>query len=470
MSTDRADLLVKGGLVVTGKGISRSDVLVKDGRVAELGTDLSAREAPRLINASGKYVLPGAIDAHAHPVYADRIDQYSICAAFGGVTTIIAFVGNVKSWGFEGYTTDIVKAFVQEGETTSYLDFAVHGTFSAADEDSLHRSIPELIRLGVPSFKVFMAYKRRGMMISDEALLRVLDLASRDGGLTMVHAESGSCIEYLTEHLLARDQKGPQWFLPSQPNILEAEAVNRASTFAQVVGTSLYPVHLSTKEALPVVRRFREQGMPLFTETCPHYLTLTNEEVLKKGPIAKVGPPLREREDSDALWQALADGTIDVVGSDSGGFTRARKLAGQGTENIFEAPYGLNTIEFMVPVVWSYGVNPGRISLPRLVQVLCENPAKVFGLYPRKGTLQPGSDADLVVWDPTRKHSVKGQHGNTDYSSFDGFELLGMPELTIQRGEVVMEGGKVERAQGKARFLKGDPNATPYAPHGYKLD
>ena len=469
MASQRADVLVKGGLVVTGKGTSRSDVLIGEGRILELASDFTGREADMVIDATGKYVLPGAIDAHSHPVYSDKMDQYSLCAAYGGVTTVIAFVGNVPHWGFDGYTTDVVKGFIEEGERISYLDFGVHGTFTAADEESLKRSIPELIRMGVPSFKVFMAYKRRGMMISDEAMLQAMDLAAMDGGLPMVHAETGCCIEYLTQRFEAQGKTGPEWFLPAQPNILEAEALNRAGVFAKVVGTPLYPVHLSTKEALPVVRRLREEGLPLFTETCPHYLTLTNQEVLEKGALGKVGPPLREGADNEALWQALADGTIDVVGSDSGGFTRARKLAGRAAENIFEGSYGLNVIEFMVPVVWSYGVNRGRITLPRLVQVFCENPAKVFGLYPQKGALQPGSDADLVIWDPTRRHVVEGQHGNTDYSTFDGFELLGMPELTMQRGEVVMELGRVVGRQGRARFLKGDPNAAPYASRGYKL-
>ena len=478
----KADFLVTGGLLVTGRGITRRDVLIVDGRVEELGENLSQREAVRSIDASGKYVLPGAIDSHCHPVYSDRMDQYSVCAAYGGITTVIAFVGNVPAWGFGGYTTDIVKGFIEEGERLSYLDFAVHGVYTAADEDTLARSVPELVRMGVISFKVFMAYRRRGMMISEDGMLNMMDLASRDGGLAMVHAENGCCIDYLMDRYTAQGKTSGEWFLPSQPNILEAEGVHRAAVFSQVTGCPLYPVHLSTHEALPLVRGFREQGLPVFTETCPHYLTLTNDEVLKKGPLGKVGPPLRQREDCEALWQAVADNTIDVVASDSGGFTRAQKATGGLTTrpeeapsqktggSIFEARYGLNTIEFMVPVVWSYGVNSGRITLPRLVQVFCENPAKIFGLYPKKGTLQPGSDADLVIWDPARVHVVDRQHGNTDFSSFEGFQLLGMPDLTMQRGRVIVEKGAVMGQQGQGRFLPGDPNSAAYAPKGYKLN
>ena len=481
MAAEKADVLVTGGLLVSGQGISRRDISIKDGRVLELAGDLSQREAGRTIDASGRYVLPGAIDAHCHPVYADKMDQYSICAAYGGVTTVIAFIGNVSAWGFSGYTPDVIKGFIDEGERLSYIDFSVHGAYTAADEDTLGKSVPELIRMGVISFKVFLAYRRRGMMISDDGLIKVMDLAARDGGLPMVHAENGCCIDYLTDRFTAEGKTSAEWFLPAQPNILEAEGVHRAAVFSQVVGCPLYPVHLSTHEALPLVAHFREQGHPIFTETCPHYLTLTNDEVLRKGALGKVGPPLRQQEDCDALWGGLADGTIDVVASDSGGFTRLNKLAGGMTsqtagepvqasgENIFEARYGLNTIEFMVPVVWSYGVNRGRISLPRLVQVFCENPAKIFGLYPKKGCLQAGSDADLVIWDPAAVHLVDRQHGATDFSSFEGFELLGMPELTMQRGSVVMEKGEIVGRAGSGRFLPGDPNAAAYAPRGYKL-
>ena len=467
MATQRAEVLVKGGLLVTGAGISRMDVLVQGGAIQELAGDLLGREASRVIDASGKYVLPGAIDSHCHPVYLDKMDQYTVCAAYGGITTVIAFVGNVSGWGFSGYTTDLVKGFIEEGERLSHLDFSVHGTFVGADEDTLERSVAELVRMGVISFKVFLAYRRRGMAISDEGMLKMMDLATTAGGLPMVHAENSCCIDHLIDRYSAEGKTSAEWYLPAQPNILEAEGLHRAGVFSQVAGSPLYPVHLSTKEALPLVREFRDKGLALFAETCPHYLTLTNDEVLKKGAVAKVGPPLREQPDCDALWEALADGTIDVVASDSGGRTRAQKMV--GGDNIFEGPYGLNTHEFMVPVVWSYGVNRGLITLPRLVQVFCENPAKIFGLYPKKGTLQPGSDADLVVWDPARVHVVDGQHGNADHSSFDGFQLLGMPELTMQRGQVIMENGQIISKPGRGRFLPGDPNTAAYAPGGHQI-
>ena len=467
MASPRGDVLIKGGLLVSGQGISRADVLVAGEQIAQVGPDLSGVEASRTVDAAGRYVLPGAIDAHCHPVYSDKMDQYTVTAAYGGITTVIAFVGNVAGWGFSGYTTDLVKGFIEEGERISHLDFSVHGTYTAADEDILDKSIPELMKLGVISFKMFLAYKRRGMAITEDGLLKTMDLAAGEGGLPMVHCENACCIDYLVDSHLEQAKTGPEYYPPSQPTILEAEGLYRASTFSQVAGSPLYSVHLSAKESIPLVREFRDRGVQLFTETCPHYLALTDDEMTRRGPLAKVGPPLRKGPDREALWQAVADGTINVIASDSGGRTVAQKIV--GGDNIFDAPHGLNTIEFMMPMVWTLGVNTGRISLPRMVQVFCENPAKVFGLYPKKGVLQPGSDADLVIWDPAKEHTVDGQHGNTDHSAFDGFELLGMPELTMQRGRVVMEKGEFVGTPGAGGFLPGDPDLAAYSPTGYKV-
>ena len=469
--------------MVTGEGIRRADIAVADGKVNLVAEDLSSVPAARVIDAGGKYVLPGAIDAHCHPVYTDKIDKMSLCAAYGGITTIIPFIGNVQAWGYTGNTVDIVKRFIADGERLSYLDFAVHGVFTPADEEVFPRAVPELIRMGIFSFKMYMAYSRRGMMVSDEQLLRIMDLAAADGGIAQVHAETGSCIDYLIDRFIAEGKTGPEYFLPSQPNILEAEALSRAATLSAVTRCALYPVHLSTAEVGPVLNHFREMdAAPLFAETCPHYLTLTNDYTVAKGPIAKCGPPLRSKEDSDALWQGLADGAINVIASDSCGISSERKYSGgmsaegpgEGgrsgdSVNMFEGSFGLNTIEFMVPVIWTHGVNTGRITLPRLVQVLCENPAKIFGLWPQKGTIAPGSDADIAIWDPTLTHTVAGQHGDADFSSFEGFQLTGMPTLVMQRGEVVVDGDSLVRPQGKARFYPGDPNKASYAPNGPEL-
>ena len=495
MTTEQSDLLIRGGLLVSGDGMTRSDVLISQGVVREVGPDLSARNARRVIDATGRYVLPGGIDCHSHPVYGDKMDTYSMCAAYGGVTTCVAFIGSEthrherfgNSWGVRKYNPDIVKGFIEYAEQTSYTDFAVHGLISVRDQDDIGKVVPELIRMGAISFKMFMTWNPWNvdsptnlLAVPDELLMRVMDLAARDGGMAMVHAENGCCKAYLEDTFRSQGKTGAGHYLDSAPNILEAEAVNRAATMAMITGSPLYPVHLSTHEVVPILEHYKDKGLPLYAETCPHYLTLTNEDMLRGGYRLKVAPPLREARDQDAMWAALASGTVNTIGSDFTGYTRNLKLTGNtsgeifgdtpepepGQENIFDIAAGLSTLEFMMPVVWSYGVNTGRITLPRFVQLFCENPAKIFGIFPQKGVLQPGSDADLAIWDHTLLHTVDEEHSVSDLGTFKGMELLGMPVLTMSRGEVVIEAGKLIGKQGRARFVPGNPNATSYAPHG----
>jgi dihydropyrimidinase len=480
----KSDILIKGGVVVTGEGASRADILVNDGKITEISSDLSDRQTSRTLDATGKYVMPGIVDAHAHPVYGDKMDDYSICAAFGGVTTIIAFIGNVSAWGYTGYTPEVAKRFIEDSERISYTDFSVHGVF--VGEDDVEKAIPELIDLGVISFKMFMAYSRRGMMMPDDKMLRAMQVASYSGGLAMVHAENGHCIDFLVDNFIATGKTNPEYFLRSQPNIIEAEAFNRALTYAEVTGCPLYGVHLSTKESLPILRMFQERGQMVFGETCPHYLALTNDEVLTKGALGKVAPPLREWSDVMALWAALSNGLLSTVGSDSTGLTVAQKRTGgqSGTlslqkgdkmeepVSIFDARFGLNTLQYMSSVVFTEGVQKGRISLARFVQVMCENPAKIFGMYPQKGALKPGSDADLVVWDSelSGTASIENMKGNADFCTFENFQLQGMPILTMQRGNVIVEDGKLVAQQGHARYVPGDPSRAAYAPGAHRVE
>lgn len=471
---------MKGGLLVTGRGIQRGDILIKDGLIQRIVPEGESPSALRVIDASGRYVLPGIIDAHCHPVYADRMDTFTRSAAFGGITTIIPFIGALRAWGLSGRTSDVVRDFIQESERTSYLDFGVHAAFTA--EDDVERELPLLMEMGVLSFKMFMAYPRRGMMMPDDRMLRVMALAAEMGGIAMVHAENGYLIDFLVDRLIARGRTGNEYFLPSQPNIAEVEAVFRATIYAAVTRCPLYFVHLSAREVPQLLLRFKAEGVKVYGETCPQYLTLTDEEVQKHGPLAKVGPPLRRREDNEAMWEGLRNGALDAIGSDSCNLTREQKETSMvhpptGGEvpragNILEARFGAPTAEEMLPVVYHEGVNRGRLSLTRLVQVMSENPAKLFGLYPRKGALLPGSDADLVVFDPSVRHTLSAQaiHRNADYTLFEGLEVLGKPVLSIQRGEVVLEGGEVVRPPGRARYLPGNRELAAYAPKGYPVE
>lgn len=474
------DCVIKGGLVVSGRGITKDDILVGDGVIQQIGKNLQGR---KVIDASGKYVLPGIVDAHCHAVYADKMDTFSLSAAHGGVTTIIPFVGNLAAWGSSGKTSEIVKELIEEGERISYLDFAIHAAFVA--EDDIAAEIPKLIKMGVLSFKMFMAYSRRGMMMPDQKMLEVMAMAAAYGGIAMVHPENGYGIDYLVDKFTAEGKVSKEYFMPTQPNILEADAVNRASTYSVITNCPLYCVHLSAREMPEIIARMKKEGRRIYAETCPQYLSCTNQAVLERGPLGKVAPPLREKEDNDAMWYGLASHAIDTVGSDSANMKAEQKERGDASKdfiaepgakprpgNIFEAHFGAPWVEHMLPVVYHDGVNGGRITLPRLVQTMCENPAKIFGLYPKKGTLQVGSDADLVLLDPTVEFTISkmSMHSNADFTLFEGKRVMGSPVFSMQRGEVLVEDGQLKRKQGNAKFLPGNRDLAAYAKNGFPVE
>ena len=475
MNDRSADYIIRGGLVARGSGITREDIIVKDGKIRANDGRYREADAGRIIDASGVYVLPGIVDAHNHPVYADRIETFSLSAAFGGITTVIPFIANRRREGVEGTVSDMIREFQDEAAATSYLDYAIHAILLG--DDDVDEQVPELMDMGVISFKMYMTYPRRGMMMPDERMLRAMELAAADGGIAMVHAENGYCIDYLVDRAIEAGNTGREHYAPSQPRILEIEAANRAATYAQVTGCPLYIVHLSAREMIGVLERFRGGDVRLFAETCPQYLDLTNKAILDFGALAKIGPPLREREDNEAMWRGLSSHLIDTIASDFCGHKRSQKgsydFEGEpdGEASIFDATFGGNWAEQMLCVAYHEGVNKGRITLPRLVQVMCENPAKIFGLYPQKGSLDPGADADIALFDPAARHtlSAEAQHCLADFTMFEGKEVIGQPVLTMQRGEIIVENGVMHRPKGRANYLPGNRDLAAYAPAGYKV-
>ena len=456
MAGKEADIALKGGVLVDGKEMKRGDIFIKDGLVDSIDRSESSRSAQRVIDATGKFILPGIIDAHLHPVYADRIDTLSQSAAFGGITTLIPFIGAVKAWGKTGGLFDAVKDFIEEGQRTSVVDFGIHCTLMRDDMETVDTVIPKLVELGVVSFKAFMAFSKRGMMLKDEELLKVMEIIAKNQALFAVHAESGTIVDYLEDKFISQKNIGPEFYPPSHPNMAETEAVFRIITLARMMKCPLYLPHLSAWEALEVVRLFKGWGETnLFTETCSHYLTLTDEEMKKRGSLAKVGPPLREKKDVEEMWRAVKEGLIDVIASDAAGYTVKGKEPVWG--DIFKAASGLPGVETMFTVVYDEGVNKGKITLPQLVKLTCENPAKIFGLYPKKGILKEGSDADAVIFDPTLSYTIKAenQHLKADYSMYEGRECLGGPVLVMQRGKILVENGKLKAEAGQGKYLPG---------------
>ena len=443
MTAKRYEVVVHGGLVVTGQRISRQDVAIQNGKIVALETGISVA-ADREIDAKGKYVLPGIIDAHTHPLYVDDAESLAISAAYGGVTTLIYYV--YADHGKQ--VAPPIRDFVENTAAHSVLDFGVHaGLFDPAHQAE---EIPGVIDLGVTSFKLFMAYARLGRLCDEYQLLRVFDIIARAGGMGMVHAESGLATDYLTDKFHAEGRDPAEFFERMRPGVLEAEAVNRAAAIAQVAGCPLYIPHVSSHEAVEVVACAKRRGQRIFGETCPQYLALTNEEINHQGPLAKIGPPLRYPEDQRALWRGLSGGLIDTVGSD-----HAPKEKGRN-DDFLAAAYGSPQVETMLSVMYQAGINQGHLTLPRLVQVMCENPARIFGLYPKKGAFLIGSDADLIVFDPGECHQIaqETQHSRASYTLYEGFEVIGKPVLSMQRGRVLLEGDELHALPRQGEFVR----------------
>ncbi len=449
-----SDIAIKGGALVSGQGMKPSDLFIRDGKIDMIEPGGSQKNADRIIDASGKFVLPGIIDAHLHPVYADRIDTLSQAAILGGITTLIPYIGAVKAWGKTGNLVDAVKDFIIEGESSSMVDFGIHCSLTSNDMDNIDEMIPAAIDLGVNSFKVFMAYARRGMKLEDEQIIKIMEIIAAKKGLLAAHAENGSMIDFLEDRSTAQGNLGPEFFTPSHPNISEAEAIFRILALSDVTKCPLYLVHVTARESLDVIRLFKGWGKNNFyTETCTHYLTLTDDELLTKGSLAKMAPPLRKQQDVDALWQSAADGLIDVIGSDAAGHTIEKKEP--IWDNIFLSPNGIPGVDTMFTVAYDEGVNGKRISLPRLVELTCENPARIFGLFPRKGILQEGSDADVLIFDQRMKHTVTAKNSplKVGYSLFEGREIMGKPSIVMQRGKILLENGELKGQPGQGKFI-----------------
>lgn len=442
------DIVVKNGLVVSGERIVDADIAIAGGVIQEMGRCLGARPGARVVDAAGGYVLPGIIDVHAHfhtePPYVEDLQALSRTAAYGGTTTILPHLFVKKG---NGLAATLQRA-IDDGRAHSFLDFGFH--LCMFDTKNQFQEIPQAVALGANSFKMLMTYAKLGQMTADDTLLAVMELAVEHGGLAMVHAENGVIIDYLQDKAIARGDTGPEHFAPTQPLVLELEAIERVVGLAALAGCPVYIPHISSGAALAPLVAARRRGQVVYAETCPQYLLLTNKEVLEQGAPAKIGPPLREDADRESLWQALAGGVIDVIASDH--VPKNKKKS----DNVMHAPFGAPGAETMLTVMYDEAVNRGRASLCRLVQVLCENPAKIFGLYPAKGTLQAGSDADLVVFDPRARHmlSRETQHSKAGYTLYEGRECLGRPVLSMQRGRIILDHGELKALPGQAVYLK----------------
>jgi dihydropyrimidinase len=445
----RLDTIVAGGSLVAPEGVRRADLGIADGRIAAVG-DLADAAAGERIDADGLLVLPGAIDEHVHPIYHDDPGATSVAAVHGGITSALHFAYAKPG---ESLVTSVA-ALREQSERTSLIDFGIHaGMF---DPGAQAAEMAAVAATGVRTFKVFLAYGAQGWMTDDAALIDVLRRSAALGGLVLVHCENGLAIDALEADAKAgRLGADPvDAFLATRPAALEAEATHRVAALAEVFDADVFIVHVTNKRSLEVVRGARSRGQRIAAETCPHYLTLTGEELRTRGALAKVGPPLRTADDHEALWAGLADGTLQGVGSDHA----PKKHRDDPPEPLMTAGFGAPAIETLTAIVFD-GVATGRLSLERFAAVTAANPAKVFGLYPRKGSLEVGADADVVLWDPAvrRVLGAATEHSRAAYSLYEGRAVQGAPVRTIVGGRTVVAAGELVDATPRGAFLPTGP-------------
>lgn len=455
------DLVVRNARVVTATDSFESDIGVEDGKIASISHAIGANGA-KIYDASGKIVVPGAIDAHTHMEFpfmgatsADDFYAGTVAAACGGTTTIIDFVLPMP-----GQTIlEALAAYRARADPKVAIDYGLHMIFKGTNIGDIEQ-VPEVIAQGVSSFKLFTTYRKEGLMLEDAGIFRVMRKVSESGGLIAIHAENNGMVENLVEVNLGQGKTQAKYHALSKPAVAEAEAVTRAASLATVAGASMYVVHLSSRAGRDAVRVARSSGSSVFAETCPHYLVLSDD--IYDGPDGRnfvMSPPLRKKDDSSALWEALRPGgVIETIGSDHCPFPSAQKDIGK--DNFTKIPNGVPGTEAIVPILYSEGARKERISLHDMVRVTSYAPARNFGLYPRKGSLMVGSDADFVVIDPEKRVRMTADvmHTKIDYSIYDHITTEGYPVVTVSRGEVIAENGEFTGGRGTGRFLKRGPD------------
>lgn len=458
------DLVIRRAKVATASDIFEADLGIRGGRIVAIADRLAVGREE--IDAEGRWVTPGGVDAHCHlaqpmndgSVMADNFETGTRSAACGGTTTVIPFAAQQKG----GSVAAAVRDYHSSAEGQACVDYAFHLIVSDLTPEILTNELPQLIKDGYTSFKVYMTYD--DMKLSDYQILDVLALARREGALTMLHAENADCIAWLTQQLLARGHAAPRFHALSRPPVVEKEATFRAIALAELLDTPILIVHVSSPEATEQIRMAQTRGLRVFAETCPQYLFLTadNLDDPEEGLKCICSPPPRDARSQEAIWEGICNGTFQVFSSDHAPF-RFEGAGGKqqhGSETEFpHVPNGIPGLETRMPLLFSQGVLARRIDINRFVALTATDPAKLYGLYPRKGTIAIGSDADLVIWDTSREVVIRNDnlHHNVDYTPYEGMSVRAWPALTLSRGIVVYRDGVDLTRPGHGRFLPCDP-------------
>ena len=452
-------LLIQNGTVVTAESTTLADVLIDGATVREVRSGIPS-EGHKVVDATGLLVLPGGIDAHTHldmpfggTFSSDDFESGTKAAAIGGTTTIVDFA--IQSRGTKMRTA--LDTWWGKAEGKASIDYGLHMIITDLPTSGLE-DMDAMVREGVASFKLFMAYPGV-LMVDDATIFRALQQTAKNGALVCMHAENGSVIDVLVQQALAAGKTAPIYHALTRPTIAEAEAVQRAIAMAEIAGAPVYIVHLSSEDALNQVREARDRGLPAFAETCPQYLLLSIEDQMpgKSFEDAKYvfTPPLREKKNQQKLWDGLKHDHLQVVSTDHCPFCFADQKA-LGKDDFTKIPNGGPGIENRMQLIYHHGVNAGRLTLNRFAEITATAPAKIFGMYPKKGTIAPGSDADIVLWDPNAEHTISAATHNmrVDYSMFEGYKVKGNARQVFSSGELIVEHGKFIGKAGRGNYLK----------------
>ena len=451
------NILIKNGTIVNADKSTKAAIFIADGKISEINLPTAALPDETIfIDAQGKYILPGGIDPHVHlhlPVpagfSADDFFTGSRAGLFGGTTSFIDFVTPRRGQ----ILLDALLRRKQEARN-SLTDYSFHVS-PVEWRESLPDEIQACIEEGITSFKVYMAYLDT-IGLREDDLFRVMKAVGQAGGMVTVHCEMGEKVDKLRKKFIREGKTSPRWHPLSRPPELEAEAVEKAIHLAEKAGCPVYIVHVSSRLSLDYIRKAKLKGQPVFAETCPQYLLLNDTkyegDFMNTAPYV-MSPPLRKKEDNEALWKALSDGTINTIGTDHCPFTMEQKK--QGINDFTKIPNGAGGIEQRLSLIYHYGVNQNRISINRFVEMVSALPAKIFGLYPRKGIIREGSDADLVIWDPDKEITISAQthHQHCDINIYEGMKVKGAPETVIVNGKVAIKDGELQDVDLKGNLL-----------------